>query len=56
MRRIIGYALLFSPAATPLVWVLGGDRLGIGYFLFTVTLILLARNNVPARRVQNGGR
>lgn len=55
MRRIIGHALLASPAATPIVWVLGGDQLGVGYFLFTTTVILLARNLLPARRVQSGG-
>lgn len=54
MRRIIGRALLVSPVATPLVWVLGGDQLGLGYFLFTTTVILLARHLVPVRRAQNG--
>ncbi len=55
MRRIIGWTLLVSPAATPLVWVLVGDRAGLGYFLFSVTVILLARSLVPARRAQCGG-
>lgn len=56
MRRIIGYALLVSPAATPLVWVFGGQQLGVGYFLFVCTVILLARHLIPARREIGAGR
>ncbi|MGA5598351.1 hypothetical protein ACPCSE_29375 [Streptomyces cellulosae] len=55
LRRIVGWAILQSPLATPLVWVLGGDRVGLGYFLFTATLILLLRHLVPVGPAQNGG-